>query len=150
MEALYKLLLDKLNFKIIIYNSRWITFTIYISSIILCFNDIFTIYSQLVAIISGVSFILLCFKKYLNKQSLVKSLKRLSKDEKIFLKKYLDQDTKTQLCYMINGVSRGLEQNFIIYRASNLVIDNFIVYNIQPWAWDYLQDHPEFLNYDPS
>lgn len=40
----------------------------------------------------------------------------------------------------------GLETEKIIYRASSLssYYTNF-PYNIQPWAWEYLNQHPDLL-----
>jgi hypothetical protein len=46
---------------------------------------------------------------------------------------------------MADGVVGGLDER-VLYRASNLgqSVDYF-AYNIQPWAWDYLNEHRKLL-----
>jgi len=56
--------------------------------------------------------------------------------------------TKTQYLDLENGVVRGLELDIVIYKASNIGQINTWAYNIQPWAWDYLNEHPESLLFE--
>lgn len=74
------------------------------------------------------------------------NLTHLSEAEKKVLRKYLERNTKTIKLPMDSGLAAALVNAKIIYRASNFgdLIDG-IDYNIQPWAWDYLHEHPELL-----
>jgi hypothetical protein len=75
----------------------------------------------------------------------------LSATEKQLLKGYLEQRTKTQYFTLTNGVATGLESRKILYRAANMgdMISGF-AFNIQPWAWSELIEHPELLNLTPE
>jgi hypothetical protein len=42
-------------------------------------------------------------------------------------------------------VVNGLEIKKVIFRASNIGDLDEWAYNIQPWAWEYLNDHPELF-----
>jgi len=70
-----------------------------------------------------------------------------SRVEKEALSHYLTEDTTTIAFDYRDGVVNGLIAKGILYRASqasNPMSFNFDV-NIQTWAWDYLQKHPEIL-----
>jgi hypothetical protein len=73
-------------------------------------------------------------------------LKHLTAEEKDVLRGYIVNQTRSQVLDFASGVVKGLEHEGIIYQASPLgtLIDGF-AYNIQPWAWDYLNDHKELL-----
>ena len=46
----------------------------------------------------------------------------------------------------MDGVVAGLAQAGVIYRSVNLgTMDASFAYNIQPWAWEQLQDDPKLL-----
>jgi transposase len=74
-------------------------------------------------------------------------LRHLSEPEKEILRRYIEGQTRTQYLAMSDGVVNGLVHEGILYRASTLssFLDHF-AYNIQPWAWDYLNDHPKLLS----
>jgi len=76
-------------------------------------------------------------------------LHQLTEDEKELLRGYIHNQTRTQYLSMSDGRVGQLQTEKIIFRASNLgdYLDGF-AYNIQPWAWEYLNDHPEVL--DPT
>jgi Super-infection exclusion protein B len=44
-------------------------------------------------------------------------------------------------------VVNGLVSETVLYRSSNMsALGTTFPFNIQPWAWDYLNEHPELLN----
>jgi hypothetical protein len=73
-------------------------------------------------------------------------LHHLSEPEKDILRGYIEDQTRTQYLPMHDGVVGGLQAERIIFRASSLSRgwDEF-AYNIQPWAWEYLNKHPKLL-----
>ena len=75
-----------------------------------------------------------------------KRLHDLTPQEKRILRGYVYQNTRSQNLSFEDGVVKGLEHLRVIYRAAN--VGDFITgiaYNIQPWAWTYLNEHPELL-----
>jgi len=77
-------------------------------------------------------------------QTLKKSQRRLhglTEEEKAILRGYIRGKTRTQYFSVVDGVVRGLEAEYIIFKVSNIGHP----YNIQPWAWEYLNEHPELL-----
>jgi hypothetical protein len=72
-------------------------------------------------------------------------LHNLTADEREILQNYIGNRTKTQELDIRSGVVNELENDFIIYRASNIGHLGGWAYNIQPWAWDYLNEHPELI-----
>ncbi|MBI1879994.1 MAG: superinfection exclusion B family protein [Chloroflexi bacterium] len=74
-----------------------------------------------------------------------KRLHNLTRSEKAILKGYLGNQTRSQYLPIESGVVNGLEAEDIIYRASHIGKLDEWAFNIQPWAWDYLTDHPELL-----
>ena len=79
-----------------------------------------------------------------------KRLYNLTADEKNILAGYIKNKTRT--CYLnySNGVVKGLEHETIIYRSSDINSSYHglmaFPYNIQPWAWDYLNNNPNLLD----
>ena len=75
-----------------------------------------------------------------------KRLHRLSVEEKQILRAYIEGQTRSLMLDITSGVVNGLEQETIIYRSSSLghLMSGF-AYNIQPWAWDYLNEHRDLL-----
>lgn len=78
----------------------------------------------------------------------VKRLHDLTPHEKIILKKYIDHETRTQYLSIGDGVVSGLVHEEILYRSVNIGNLSGFAYNIQPWAFDYLRQHPELLGLD--
>lgn len=82
------------------------------------------------------------------------ALTTLSRQEKEVLRRYLDSGSKTQLLSYTGGIASSLEAAGIIYRASNISVRGVpgtpFPYNLQPWAWDYLNAHPEALADDDA
>jgi len=75
-----------------------------------------------------------------------KRLKYLSNDEKYILSYYLIHQRKSQNIQAQSGVAGSLMKDNIIYQGSALgnIMDGF-AYNLQPWAWKYLNEHNELL-----
>ena len=73
-------------------------------------------------------------------------LRNLTPDEKVVLGGYIFNQTKTQVLDMMDGVVNGLVHAGIIYQASTLgsLFEGF-AYNIQPWAWDFLNKNKHLL-----
>lgn len=73
-------------------------------------------------------------------------LKRLTAEEKGYLNSYIDGGVNSLMCGADDGVMGGLVAKGITYRAANVgdMIDGF-AYNLQPWAFEFLQKHPQLL-----
>jgi hypothetical protein len=78
-----------------------------------------------------------------------KRLNRLTIEEKQVLRAYIEGQTRSIYLNVSSGVVNGLVQESIIYRSSSLSNPEAgrmaFAYNIQPWAWDYLNDHRDLL-----
>jgi len=75
----------------------------------------------------------------------MKHLQTLTLEEKELLRGYIKADTRTQYLPMGSGVVSGLEWDMILIRSSNIGDLEGWAYNIQPWVWDYLHEHPDLL-----
>jgi hypothetical protein len=74
-------------------------------------------------------------------------LHHLSEPEKEILRCYIEDQTRTQYLPMSDGVVGGLVVERILFRASSLGQSfDYFAYNIQPWAWDYLNKHRKLLS----
>lgn len=74
-----------------------------------------------------------------------KALAELTESEKEILRRYIYNKTQSQYLSPLDGVTAGLEAKVIIYRATNIGRVHEFPYNIQPWAWKYLNKNPELL-----
>lgn len=85
-----------------------------------------------------------------------KLLQTLTAEERAILRNYVDGKTMTQRLNVDSGVVNGLVAKGVIYRATNRATSGFadrtyygVVYgcdhNMQSWAWEYLNGHPELL-----
>ncbi len=74
-----------------------------------------------------------------------KDLSELTESEKEILRGYIYNKTQSQNLSPLDGVTAGLEAKRIIYRAANIGQIHQFPYNIQPWAWKYLNKNPELL-----
>jgi len=79
------------------------------------------------------------------KKNFKHKLHQLTAAEKLILRDYLRNNTKTQYYSMTNGIVSGLELEGILYKASNIGHVYKFAFNIQPWVWNYLKKHPETL-----
>ncbi|MCW9011045.1 superinfection exclusion B family protein [Marinobacter sp.] len=79
---------------------------------------------------------------------LKKEANDLTEEEKELLKGFVENRTRSMNLSMKNGVVLGLEKRQFIIRTGNLGTDALSMsfpYAIQPWAWEYLNKHPELL-----
>lgn len=87
-------------------------------------------------------------KRYRQSSELGRGQRRLHKltdPEKRILNGYIGSKTRSQYLSIESGIVNGLEAEGIIYRASTVGRLTDWAYNIQPWAWEYLNKHPELL-----
>lgn len=71
----------------------------------------------------------------------------LTAEEKGYLSQFILQGRNTIHVAMGDGVAGGLEAKGIIYRSSNVFnILEGPPFNLQPWARDYLSQHPDLLH----
>lgn len=80
-----------------------------------------------------------------NWRKLEEQLHYLSNQEKEVLKRYIKTGNTTVSLNDASGVVRGLAAKTIIFRATNLGHGFNFDYNIQPWAWKYLNENPHIL-----
>ena len=86
------------------------------------------------------------YTRFHNGKAREERLKQLTIEEKVILGKYINQETRVQTLDCTNGTVCELEAYKIIRQASNLSrYDIFFDYNIQPWAWKYLNKHKDLL-----
>jgi hypothetical protein len=82
-----------------------------------------------------------------------KRLQTLTLEEKRILAGYIGHQTRSRYLSIQSGVVKGLVHEGIIYRSSNISnpqLGDFessfaFAHNIQPWAWEYLNEHHEVL-----
>lgn len=87
---------------------------------------------------------------YYRYYSLVKLGKRklnaLTPGEKEILSSYIDNQSKSQYLPINNGVVAELASKKIIYRSTELSNGGpFFSYNLNDWAWDYLNKNSNLL-----
>lgn len=74
-----------------------------------------------------------------------KRLQNLTPKEKHILGYYIHNQTRSQTQPIQNGTINALQKEKIIIRGSSLGSLHGFDYIIQPWAWEYLNKHPELL-----
>ena len=92
---------------------------------------------------------------YIRKRSLrskfrkkaIQSLHNLTPTEKQILCGYILPNERTQYLSIQDGIVNGLCAAGIIYRSANVgnLYGRGYAFNIEDWAWDYLQAHPELI-----
>ena len=75
-----------------------------------------------------------------------KRLHNLTEEEQKILRRYILKKTRTQYLNVDDGVASGLVSAGVIYRSSNVGRLTVFPFNIQPWAWKYLNEHPKLLS----
>jgi hypothetical protein len=79
-------------------------------------------------------------------KSAKKRLHNLTYAEREILRRYIGGNTRTQYFQLENGVASGLALEHIIFRSSNVGnLDDGWAFNIQPWAWKYLNERRDLL-----
>lgn len=86
-----------------------------------------------------------------NARNLQRRLHNLAPDEQEVLARFLLERRKCLTFDPRDGLSQGLAAATILFRSSALgdMVDGFD-YSIQPWAWEYLNKHPELVIKDPE
>ncbi len=74
-----------------------------------------------------------------------KRLHALTDDEKRVLRSYIGSQTRTQYLSVNDGVVNGLELEHVLFKASSAGHVEDWAYNLELWAWDYLNQHPGLL-----
>jgi hypothetical protein len=84
-------------------------------------------------------------------RNLKKRLHSLAPDEQDVLARFLLERRKCLTFDAKDGLAQGLASAGVLFRSSNLgdAIDGFD-FSIQPWAWTYLNAHPEIVIKDPA
>ncbi|MDA0988382.1 MAG: superinfection exclusion B family protein [Chloroflexi bacterium] len=73
-------------------------------------------------------------------------LRNLTPPERTILRKYIEENTRTQYLSINDGVVQGLIAETILYQSSRVSVwELAFAHNVQPWAWDYLNRHPELV-----
>lgn len=84
---------------------------------------------------------------YRNSKRLVKWLENLTPRQKEILSMYIDNNTRTFRFSIDKGEIVEIEAAGILYKPTGLIdLGQYCEYNINPWVWDYLKQHPELLH----
>lgn len=75
-----------------------------------------------------------------------KRLKSLNPTEKNILRYYIQNQTRSQTLPIQDGTVYALQKEKIIFRGSSLGSLHGFDFIIQPWAWEYLNEHMELLD----
>lgn len=93
------------------------------------------------------------FKNFLSRRQKNRNLKKLQKtlhsltpDEKDYIAPYILNLVNTRKFDIGDGIAAGLVVKNILFRPSNIgdILSGFS-HNMQPWAREYLESHPECL-----
>nr|DAL55178.1 MAG TPA_asm: Super-infection exclusion protein B [Caudoviricetes sp.] len=114
----------------------------YIGLAFIC--DLFFI---LVDVLSLLMKYLRALKKYYSITFIGKrKIKQLTPEEKSILRYYIQEQTRTQTLPFNDGVVAELSNLAIIYRASSLSLGGVeFDYNLNDWAWKYLNKNKDLL-----
>lgn len=74
-----------------------------------------------------------------------KRLRALNPEEKELLSHFIVNKTRSQHLPIQSGVVSALVQEKVLIRASSVGDIYGFDYNIQPWAWEYLNENPHLL-----
>jgi len=90
------------------------------------------------------------YKDWKTQKARIKRLYQLTPEEKDILREYLRQNTRT-LTLVEDGVVMGLVKAGVIVRAGTRrsirdARDRRVDYNLELWAWEYLQKNPQILD----
>jgi Super-infection exclusion protein B len=93
------------------------------------------------------------FEKRRNRRQKQKRLHNLSLEEQAVLQKYIRNQTRTQILALEDGVVQGLVRVGILYRSSTVGYQGrqmMFAHNMDDWAWDYLNKHPNLVGLGSS
>lgn len=83
-------------------------------------------------------------------ERLQERLHTLTAQEKEILRPYIEEKKRVHTFAINNGVVNVLMMHTVLGRAANMGDPGFWPFHIQPWAWDYLTEHPELLEPDEA
>jgi hypothetical protein len=77
----------------------------------------------------------------------LRRLHDLSKPKKEILRNYIEGGTRTQKFCLSDGVAAGLmAEGILAWLTSMSSSYDYFAYNIQPWAWEYLNKNRKLLS----
>ena len=80
---------------------------------------------------------------------LQKRLHQLTSKEQDTLRPYIHERTRTRSLYPDDGVVAGLQHEHVIYPVVPFVREGLRCdFNMQPWAYTYLTEHPDLVGLD--
>ena len=65
--------------------------------------------------------------------------------EKELLAGLLKMNSRTQAFSPMDGVVASLEKQRVLAQVTHVSTGLYFEYGVQPWAWNYLQAHPEIV-----
>ncbi len=75
-----------------------------------------------------------------------KYLHRLAPDEKVILGQFLEAGGSSQVFNIADGRVASLEAKGILFRLTTIALVNgAFYYSLQPWALDYVKEHPKLV-----
>lgn len=78
-----------------------------------------------------------------------RSFRRLSPSERKVLLSFIKEGTISRPIWALSGIGPALVERNFLYRSTSIADqDGAYCYNLYPWVWDYLQQHPEMFNSD--
>lgn len=129
------------------------TFLPYLSIIFLVSTVLFITQSS----VKGFAWFRVRRKRESDFRNRLKNLETLTKEERDILRSFIERQTMTQRLDIDSGVVNGLMLKGILYRATNRATSGFADsnnhgrvfgcdHNVQAWAWEYLNKHPQLLS----
>ena len=106
--------------------------------------------SSVLCIVHAVALALSKTPSLYKRWAIKRKLHHLSSSERQVLKTFIEQDTKTQMFKVTDGIVGGLERAGMLYRASDWMKGSRIAFNMSDWVWDYLKKHPYLLDIDDN
>jgi len=105
-----------------------------------------------VVVVTGIATQLWSWQRHVYRRRQLRKINRerlhhLTYEEKRILRSYIGNQTKSQVLDYADGVTQELVFINVIHLASTLGSMDGFAYNIQPWAWEYLNQHSHLLEY---
>ncbi|MBN1822985.1 MAG: superinfection exclusion B family protein [Endomicrobiales bacterium] len=96
--------------------------------------------------VESISIVKRCITDWIFLKNMRKHLYVLTEEEKQILRFYIAKQSKTNVLRIDDGIVQGLAFKGIIYQSTSLgtMLEGF-AYNINDFAWKYLNKHPNLL-----
>lgn len=153
-QPLPYLLSFSLVFGLLIFGPRWITMDLGINQVVSQYRWALGI-GFIIIVMAIIAVVLSVAGEYItgyvaNKFWLRKHVKRLhdlTPQEKRILRSFIENDTRSCLLNVTDGIVGGLVTEKIIYRSASVSrTGTLFSHNIQPWVWDYLRKNTQLLD----